>query len=405
MLKNYHILTVTHKTTNLNKIGSFVIQNAEGEALTAELEQLKSTFGLNELMYVPTCNRVVYFFHTSRPVDDVFIRAFFQKVNPALKPSSIDAEVVHFTGHHALEHLFRVSASIESLVVGEREILRQLRTGYEASRVAGLTGDNIRLAMDCAVVAAKDVYANTRIGEKPVSVVSLAIEQLLKCNLPKDARILMVGAGQTNNLVTKFLVKYGYCNVAVFNRSLEKAENLATRLGGQSYPLSELENYRAGFDCMIVCTGSTTPIIQPELYKKLVNGESGEKVVIDLSIPHNVAPEVVQAFEVKYIEIDGLKLLARKNHAFRKKEVVKAVTLLETHLENFETAYRQRQIERAMKRVPVEIKAVKERALSEVFKKEMESLDDNARSLVEKMMTYMEKKCIGIPMKAAKEIA
>lgn len=405
MPKGFHILTVTHKQTNLNKIGAFVIPNAEGEVLKSFLENLKVQFNLKELMYVPTCNRVIYFLYTHSNVDEVFITDFFQTINPTLNAEFIGEEVVHYMGYHSLEHLFRVSSSVESLVVGEREILRQLREGYDKSLNWNLTGHNIRLAMDGAVIAAKDVYSNTRIGEKPVSVVSLAIEQLMKCELPTDARILMVGAGQTNNLVTKFLVKYNYSNVTIFNRTIEKAQNIATRLNGTALSLSDLKNHEGGFDCMIVCTGATQAIINKDLYQKLLNGETTQKVVIDLAIPNNVEADVVEHFNVNHIEIDGLKLLAKENLAFRQKEVTKVEVLLERHLEEFEITYRQRQITRAMQNVPTEIKAVKEHAMTEVFKKDIESLDENARLLLERMMTYMEKKCIGIPMKAAKSVA
>lgn len=405
MPKGFHILTVTHKQTNLNKIGAFVIPNAEGEVLKSFLENLKVQFNLKELTYVPTCNRVIYFLYTHSNVDEVFITDFFQTINPTLNAEFIGEEVVHYMGYHSLEHLFRVSSSVESLVVGEREILRQLREGYDKSLNWNLTGHNIRLAMDGAVIAAKDVYSNTRIGEKPVSVVSLAIEQLMKCELPTDARILMVGAGQTNNLVTKFLVKYNYSNVTIFNRTIEKAQNIATRLNGTALSLSDLENHEGGFDCMIVCTGATQAIINKDLYQKLLNGETTQKVVIDLAIPNNVEADVVEHFNVNHIEIDGLKLLAKENLAFRQKEVTKVEVLLERHLEEFEITYRQRQITRAMQNVPTEIKAVKEHAMTEVFKKDIESLDENARLLLERMMTYMEKKCIGIPMKAAKSVA
>jgi glutamyl-tRNA reductase len=205
--------------------------------------------------------------------------------------------------------------------------------------------------------------------------------------------------------VTKFLVKYNYSNVTIFNRTIEKAQNIATRLNGTALSLSDLENHEGGFDCMIVCTGATQAIINKDLYQKLLNGEITQKVVIDLAIPNNVEADVVEHFNVNHIEIDGLKLLAKENLAFRQKEVTKVEVLLERHLEEFEITYRQRQITRAMQNVPTEIKAVKEHAMTEVFKKDIESLDENARLLLERMMTYMEKKCIGIPMKAAKSVA
>jgi glutamyl-tRNA reductase len=405
MIDQFKILTITHKKTNLRQIGNFVIQAPDNEALKVRLHSLKQQYGLDELLYLATCNRVMYMFHTSKSLDPVFASHFFQSVNPSLSIDILD-RIEDFAylleGEQAIQHLFEVAASIDSLVIGERQVLRQLREAYDQCNAWELTGDFIRLAVQQAVHAAKSIYSQTRIGDKPVSVVSLAIQKMLNSGLHKDARILMIGAGQTNQLAAKFLAKHHFRNVAVFNRTLGKAEQLASFLGGKAAPLSELENHNLGFDCLIVCTASTAPVITEEIYGKLLRGKQGRKVVIDLSIPHNVASEIVEKFDVHYIEIEGLRNLAKENLAFREQETTRAREFLAVHLREFPGVLRQRQIELALRSVPVEIKAVKEKAINEVFKNEVQELDAQTRDLLERMMTYMEKKCIGIPMKAAR---
>ncbi|MEM9820187.1 MAG: glutamyl-tRNA reductase [Bacteroidota bacterium] len=403
-MKKYHIITVTHRNTKLNALGHFAMQSEEAD-LKADLEALKAKFALSELLYLATCNRIMYLFDCEQTVDTDFIAAFFCKINPAFSaiPASDFAEKVSvYHGEEAIQHLLEVAASIDSLVVGEREILRQLRDAYDRCLNWGLTGDSIRLAIKVAIESAKEVYAQTRIGEKQVSVVSLAIQKLLKANLPKVARILLVGAGQTNMLVTKFLLKHGYTNVVVFNRSLDKAEQLAEMLGSKALPLNALELYQEGFDCMIVCTGSNEPIIKASLYEKLLQGEQDQKLLVDLAIPNNIAGDVVDRFDTQYIEIEGLRSLAKENLNFREQEVVKGKALLARQIESFELTYQQRQIEKAMRGVPAEIKAVKAHAVNEVFKKDLESLDEQAQSVVARILDYMERQCISIPMKAAK---
>ena len=407
MSENFKILTITHRRTSLKEIGNYVVKADDSLALKAHLEELKSALQLEEFLYLATCNRVLFFFQTDQILDKAFVEQFFRKVNPDISDSQIqrlDTILNNLKGEEATQHLFEVAASIDSLVVGEREILRQLREAYEQCAGWGLTGDNFRLFFQYLVVAAKEVYAKTRIGEKPVSVVSLAIQKLLGSGLSKNARILLIGAGQTNSLVSKFLIKYEYSNVVVFNRSIEKAELLAEKLDGQALALSKLNQYDAGFDGIIICTGSTKAVLTPELYGSMLKDDRSEKLIIDLSIPHNVAPQVKEQFPVNYIEIDDLRQLAKENLSFREREVDKARQLLEVHVEAFPKQYRQRQIELAMRSVPTEIKAIKEKAMKEVFKKEMEDLDADTLALVERMMNYMEKKCIGIPMKAAKAI-
>ena len=401
MLEKYKILTITHRNTNLNKLGKYVIPDVSAE----KLESLKRTFGLDELLYLSTCNRVLYFFSSSSTFTPEFQKDFFKFINPVLENGSLSClpEIVeYFDGREALNHLFEVAASINSLVVGEREILRQLREAYTQSMEWGLTGDNIRLAMKVAVETAKEVYANTRIGEKPVSVVSLAIQKLLASKTSKEARILLIGAGQTNRLVSKFLNKHGFSNVVIFNRTLAKAENLATLVGGKAYSLDQLRTYSGGFDCMIVCTGATKAMVDPELYTLLLKNEMDEKLIIDLAIPNNVAKEVIDGFNVNYIEIEDLRQLASANISFREKEVKHGQKIISKNIETFQTLFKERQIELAMKDVPTEIKKVKAHAMNSVFKKELENLDDDTLELLERMMSYMEKRCISIPMVAAK---
>ena len=256
--------------------------------------------------------------------------------------------------------------------------------------------------MRCTVESAKEVYAQTRIGEKPISIVSLAIQKLLATNISRAARIVVVGAGQTNTLVAKFLKKHGFSNVTVFNRTVQRAQKLANIVSGTAFSLDELATYDQGFDALVVCTGATSTIIEPALYQQLLQGETDTKIVVDLSIPNNVSKAVVDNFEVDYIEIEDLRLLSDSNRAFRIKEIDKVKTLLNRRLEDFAIIFQQRKIERAMRHVPSEIKAMKEKAMNEIFKKQLADLDENALQLVKEMMDYMEKRCIGIPMKAAK---
>lgn len=404
MLRNVKLLTVTHKSANLKDIGAFVLKPTDHAPVQAQLEKIKISFNLTELFYIATCNRVIFLFITSENTNKNFTNRFFQHINPNLSVESLNV-VQSLEGEIAIAHLFEVAASIDSLVVGERQILGQLREAYDQCHVWGLTGDNIRLVFQQAVVAAKEVYAETRIGDKPVSIASLAVRKMMAAHLPKNARILLIGAGQTNALVAKFLAKHEFTNVTVFNRSLQKAEELAISLRGNAHLLTDLEHYTQGFDCLIVCTGATEPIIVTDLYQQLLNGEMEEKIVIDLAIPHNVHAAVLEKFAIRYIEIDGLRALAQENLAFREDEVEKAKLLLNKHIENFPNLYKQRQLTRALSRVPDEIKAVKTKALTEVFRKDVELLDAPTRELLEKMMTYMEQKCIAVPMKMAKEMA
>lgn len=403
MPQHFHILTLTHRQSDLKIIGrlaaAFAPEGGQEERVGALMERQ----AMDECFYLATCNRITWFFTTQRTIDRDF------KVNMVPDPAlaEVQEKLVHYQGREALMHLCEVAASVDSLVVGERQILGQLREAYERARAWGHTGDDLRVIFDKIVVAAKDVYANTRIGEKSVSVVSLAVRKLLQLVPRRDARVLLVGAGQTNHLVAKFLRKYEYHRVTVFNRSLPKAAALArTFPASVAHTLDQLEHFRGGFDVMVVCTAAVDPIVNEKNFKALLNGESPRgKLIIDLAIPSNVAEIVVahRAEGLHYVGVEDLRQLARENMGFRSREILLARDILSNHIDELERGYRQRKLERAMSHLPVEIKEVRRRAIDQVFARELEELDPAARELLEKVTLYMEKKCIGIPMKAARE--
>lgn len=405
-LSSYKILTITHKSTPLKNIGNFVLPDLDSEcALQQKLQTIQAELGMDELLYLATCNRVLFFFSSTQPLTDCFLEKFESVVYPNLDATIKlkDSASVYY-GNAAITHLLEVASSVDSLVIGEREILRQLREAYHRCNKVGATGDSIRMAVQLAVESAKKVYSTTRIGQKAVSVVSLAIRQLLAKNPPRDARILIVGAGQTNTLVGKFLLKYGFQNCTVFNRSEPNAIALAAMLGkGAAYTLDKLPTYDKGFDILIACTGATNAIITPELYKNLLQGATDEKILIDLSIPNNIDSTIAKIYQTTYIEIDGLKELVSENLAFREKEVINVQAIIKERVTEFRKIYKGRQVELALREVPTQIKAIRQHALTSVFKNEVSSLDGEVQELIDRMMTYMEKRCIAIPIQAAKE--
>ncbi len=405
MLDGYHILTLTHRHSTLENIGQMVLP-AENQIAT--LEQLKADFGWDELLYLATCNRVMFLFYSPRPVPEDLACQVLRRLQPSFSAENITekaASVQLLHGVEAVRHILEVAASMDSLVVGEREILRQLRLAYDHCYAAKLTGDHLRLLMRFTIETAKEIYTTTGIGQKAVSVVALAFQAMQQTGLRTDSRILLVGAGETNTLFGKFLKKYGFQQVTVFNRTFAKAEVLAQAVGGQARTWADLENYAEGFDALVVCTGATTPIITTDLYARLLGNDTQRKVVIDLSVPNNVDAAVPALFNIQYIEIEGLKILSNQNLAFREHERELATGMLTQRIYTFRERWHERQVERSLAHIPDEIRAVKDRAFQQIFAKEFEQLDATAQDLVHRMLNYMEKGCVTIPIKAAKAIA
>lgn len=399
------IIAFTHKHIDLQSLGKLVICE---QTLDDRLRNIQSVLGVKEIFYVGTCNRVEFVFTSSNIIDKDFIRHFLTVLDMGLPEKYMDDfidKVSVYEQAEAFNHLLRTSCSLESLVVGEKEILAQIRKAYEACRVAGFTGDYMRMIMNRVVKTAKEVYTHTNISKNPVSIVSLAYRKLRDLKMcSSEARLLVIGAGETNKLIAQYLKKHKYSNFSVFNRTLENAEALAKDLNGTAYPLSELENYNKGFDVIITCTGATEPIITESIYKKLLNGDTGKKVIVDLAVPNDTAPGVVENFPVHFIEVESLKEIARKNIQERYDELVNAEHIIEENIKDFELVLRQREIEIAMSCVPQKIKEIKQTAINGVFADEISGLDENSRLVLERVMNYMEKKYISVPMVMAKEI-
>jgi len=403
-LEYLKIIAFTHKQIDLKSLGKLVICD---QTLDDRLRNIQSKLNIKEIFYVGTCNRVEFIFTSADEVDKAFITNFLTVLDMGLPAQYMEQFVENVSTYEktaAFNHLLRTSCSLESLVVGEKEILAQVRKAYEACRVAGFTGDYMRMIMNRVVKTAKEVYTHTNISKNPVSIVSLAYRKLRQLNMSPNSRLLIIGAGETNKNIAQYLKKHKYANFSVFNRTLEKAECLAKDLNGKAYPLTDLASYDKGFDVIITCTGAIEPIITADVYAKLLNGETGRKVIVDLAIPNDTAAAVVQNFPVHYIEVESLKETARKNIQERYDELVNAEHIIEANIKDFESVLRQRKIEIAMSDVPKKIKEIKHTALNGVFADEINTLDDNSRAVLERVMDYMEKKCISVPMVMAKEI-
>ncbi|MES2398242.1 MAG: glutamyl-tRNA reductase [Bacteroidota bacterium] len=397
------IIAFTHKITDINDIGKLHI---EENALQGRLAFLKQEADLDELLYLSTCNRVEFMLSNNESINTTYLKKFFTAFNPDWTESEINWAIENaqvFEGDDALRHLFNVASSIDSLVVGEREIITQVRNAYEKCSEFNLTGDLIRLAIKKTVETAKDVYTHTNIARNPVSVVSLAYRKLRELNVKQDARFLIIGSGVTNTTMAKYLKKHKFANFTIFNRTLANAQKLAEELNGTAYTLSELKNYNKGFDIIVTCTGAAESIITPAIYKSLVAEDRSKKVVIDLAIPNDLDAEILNNYDVNLIAINNLQEVAKENLQAREQEMDACSTIIEKNIIEFKQLLKTRKVELAMSEVPKKMKEIRETA-NEVFAKEILSLDSGSKEVLDKILSYMEKKYISVPMKMAKAI-
>ncbi len=402
-------IAFTHRSTPVKELHRFFLHE---ENKRERLAFIKFSTDINEILYLATCNRIEFVFTTHLACDKRFLARFFKNFRQDWTEDDIDFAVNHaevYEGEDALRHLYRVASSLDSLVVGEREIITQVRKAYDNCYADGLTGDLLRLVVKSTITTAKKIYTETKIANNPVSVVSLAERKLREKRPDTNARILLVGAGETNANIAKYLIKQGYHRFAIFNRTLENANKLvhiisSDKVQATAHSLSELDSYSKGFDILISCTGAAEAIITKTNYSILLNGDQEQKLLVDLAIPADIHNDVYTNFQVDIIDIADLKNVAEKNLLERKSEFVAAEELIDESVSEFRHLHRTRTLELKMKEVPEKIRAIKDKAVNDVFARELEGMDEKSRELLGKVLDYMEKKCISVPMVMAKEI-
>ena len=400
-MESFKVIAFTHKTLPLELVGKLHLSPEEQEQ---QLGAMKIHFDFEELIYLCTCNRIELMVTGGAEQDLVRRIALFLNSRltetEALQLAS-GAEV--FEGPEGVQHLLRVASSLESLVVGEREIITQVRKAYDMCNQMGLTGDFLRLLIRQTIETAKDIYTHTDIARNPVSVASLAYRQLRDLGIKNDARIIFVGAGETNTVLANYFQKHKFANFTVFNRSLDKATKLAAVLKGRAFELGELVAFKEGFDVLVVCTSSGEPVITSEIYASL-NQDTQKKVIIDLGLPANVDGRIATQSSVHYIDINSLRAQADVNMQLRKNEITKCESIIAQKSVQFEDLYAERRVELAFGAVPKQVKAIRELAVNEVFAREINQLDPASKEVLEKVLTYMEKKYNAVAIKTAKEV-
>lgn len=402
-MEKLKIIAFTHRKLDISLIG---LLHLSDETKDEKLKLLKEQFVFDECMYLSTCNRVELILSTNQELTGKLTDNIIYFLNPAITEENLlklSQGVQIFENTEALQHLFSVASSMESLVVGEREIITQVRKAYEFCHQHKLTSDKIRLTIQQTILTAKQIYTETNIALHPVSVVSLACRKFLELSLPHTSRILVVGAGETNSQVVGHLAKRGYRNISVFNRTFSKANSLANSVGGTAFPLDKLQEFAEGFDVLITCTSSSAPIITEHIYQSLLQGDASRKIVIDLAVPADVDPEVISRFNIHLISVNNLETEAKKNLAQRHLELTKCSAIVSERVEETLQLFKEREIEIAFSGIPQKVKAIRETAVNEVFANDLRKLDPKTREVVDNLLAYMEKKYNAVAMKTAKE--
>jgi len=295
---------------------------------------LKSQGGADEVMVLSTCNRVEVYFEIESPeskaesIEGAFLK--FLGVDKELKPGVMQ----RFFGRDALEHVFRVTSSLESMVIGEPQIGGQIKDFFHLSVEAGGCGFMLNQVLNRAFVTAKRVRNETQIARFAVSISFAAVELAKRIfDDLADKTILIIGAGEMAELAVIHLLKAGCGHVLVTNRTFSKAVSLAEQFSGSAVRFEQMDKNLESADIVISSTGAKGFILGPEMVDQVMNRRNERPMfLIDIAVPRDIDPKINELSGAFVYDIDDLQNVVDDNLQLRQKEALKAQTIIEEQM-------------------------------------------------------------------------
>jgi glutamyl-tRNA reductase len=395
------VVGLSHKTAPVEVRERAAFAEAE---LEAALKQLTALPGVGEALIVSTCNRVEVYAGVDGPDSPARLRRFFVDER-GLEPH-VGAHLYVHDGEPALKHLFRVASSLDSMVVGESQILGQVKQAFAHATAAGTVGPLLGRTLPRAFQLAKRVRSETEVARSAASIASAAVDLAAQIFGDLDGRqVLVVGAGKMGDLSARHLKAAGIGKLHVVNRTHARAVELAERIGGAPAPWEELDKLLAAVDIVLCSTGAAEPVIREPRVREVMRARKGRWLFfIDIAVPRDVEPHVGAIENVYLYDVDALEQVVARNRAGRAREAEDAEAIVLEELERFQAQ------ERSLGVVPT-IKALRARFL-EVAQAEaqriagrLQSSSDKDRALLHQLAEAVVNKLLHPPLTALKREA
>ncbi len=308
------------------------------EVLPSALAALRALPSVREVALLSTCNRTELYAVSDDAGAALGDWLASHPGDAGSSPGqSLHAYLYRHHGADAVRHLFRVATGLDSLVLGEPQILGQVKYAWSAARAAGALGGQLDRLFQHAFVTAKRARTDTRIGVNPVSVASAAVRLAQQSFArPADAVVLLIGAGETIELIARHLVQAKVKRLLIANRTLAHAQELASRHGGVALPLAELERHLGEADMVFSATASRVPILgRAEVAAALAQRRHRPMLLLDLAVPRDIAPEVGSLKDVFLYTVDDLERAVEDNRRGRREAADAAEAIVELQVSRF----------------------------------------------------------------------
>ncbi|WP_263352062.1 glutamyl-tRNA reductase [Acidicapsa acidisoli] len=329
------LLGINHKTAPIELRERVAIPR---ESLAASATSLMGVSGVSEAMILSTCNRVEIL--TAAESSDVDIAGFLHR-HLGVDPALLKPHLYVYRDREAIRHLFRVAASLDSMVVGEPQILGQVKEAYTVAREAGTVAAQLEPLLQSAFAAAKKVRSETEIGSTTVSIASVAVDLAQKIfGSLGGKKVFLVGAGKMSELAARHLIRHGAGKMFVSNRTPERAVQMAGRFSGavapQVVPWEQMREAASSADIVITSTGAAEPIFRKEDGQAFLHKRKNRPMFfIDIAVPRDVDPEMNRLEGIFLYDIDDLQSVAAAHLAERTREAADAEAMIAAEVERY----------------------------------------------------------------------
>ena len=326
----FKILGINHKTAPVALREKVAFSE---ERLLAALRTLRQEAGVTEVVILSTCNRTEVYWSGAASGEELS-RWLEQHHGNSL---DLAASLYVHQEQQAVQHAFSVASGLDSMVLGEAQILGQLKDAYRVAQQAGSTGPALNKLFQAAFSAAKRVRSETRVGENAVSIASATVSLARRVYSDLSARTaLMIGAGEMNALVARHFMSAGVKRMVIANRTLERAQTLAADLKAYAAGLEDLDKELALADIVITCTASAVPLITKAAAEGAVRARRRRPIfMVDLAVPRDIDPGVADLEDVYLFSIDDLQQLIDENRQQRAVAAGGARLLIEEEVARF----------------------------------------------------------------------
>jgi len=352
-----------------------------------------------EVVFLSTCNRVevIVSANDMEKAKDQIIETW--QTHSGVDGNIFKKTIYQYSGQEAVRHIFRVASSLDSMVVGEPQILGQLKDAYRNASEARCSGHILNKLMHKAFSTAKKVRTETSIATQAVSISYAAVELAKKIFGDLSGKsVLLVGAGEMAELAAQHLKTSGIKKLIVANRTLERVMELARSLGGEAVSLNEIEDILVDVDIVISSTGASGLVIRKEQVKRIMRPRYHRLLFfIDIAVPRDIDPEINNIDNVYLFDIDELKEVVEENRAERQKEAVKAERIIESEVIKFNSWMKSLDIIPIIKRLQEKAEIVRQRELRRTLKK-LKGLDSKETEAIEKLSTSLVNKILHDPI-------